>query len=115
MSTVISITLFTGRVKLNKTSVSENPLILHHLFELDGGGVALICAGRTPIDVSEMTVEGAFSPSHSIEIAVGADPRATGEAHTSTDFSLIAETCLTVVTADVAVKRRLRTFFLVIP
>jgi hypothetical protein len=91
-----------GSVKTKRTSDSKLALIDHHLLLLLGGGTEKTCDGSMPIDVSSITIEGEFSPSHSIWQSVGAEPNAGGDPQTSTEQSLTASNTLVVVVAEVA-------------
>jgi hypothetical protein len=55
------------------------------------------------MEVSELIVDGALEPTHSTEHDAGADPKAGGEVHTSTDLSRIASIIRALVVADVAI------------
>jgi hypothetical protein len=64
--------------------------------------------------VSETSVEGALEPIHSKEHVVGADPRAGGVVHISTDLRRTASIMRLDVTAVVAITSRFNRFFRVI-
>jgi len=118
MSTEMSIIVLAGITRLNKTSVSCEPDILHHLLDADGGGLVDILNGFTPIVVSEITVEGEFSPIHSnCAVVRGLGPDApvpiTGLDQIFTLFNRIPSITRMVLVADVATINKLRRFFLV--
>jgi hypothetical protein len=115
MSTIV----LAGIIRLNRTSVSCEPDILHHLLDADGGGLVDILNGFTPIVVSEITVEGEFSPIHSTcAVVKGLGPDApvpiTGLDQIFTLFNRIPSITRTVLVPDVATINRLRRFFRVI-
>jgi hypothetical protein len=97
----MSRTVPTEVTMTNKSSVSRLPDMLHHWLDDEGGGRVEMCAGRTPIEESEIKVEGEFSPSHSIELVSMVAP--DGLPHILTDISRTASRERTVVTALVAV------------
>jgi len=64
--------------------------------------------------VSDIMVEGALEPIHSTEHVIGADPKAGGLVHSSTDLRRTASIMRLDVTAVVATTTRFNRFFRVI-
>jgi len=58
------------------------------------------------MEVSEDNVDGALEPTHSTEHEAGADPKAGGEVHISTDLSRIASIIRLLALVDVATTTR---------
>jgi hypothetical protein len=100
----------TGRITEKSGSDSSVPDMLHHLLLDEGGGLEKTWAGKTPMLVSEVTVEGALEPIHSTEQLTGGWPRTAGLVHISTDFNRIASIIRAVVIAVGAINRRFRRF-----
>jgi hypothetical protein len=76
--------------------------------------MALTCAGFTPIEKSEIRVDGEFSPNHSSCREVGDAPSATGFVHISTNRRRTPSISLAVVIALVATNNKLSKFLRVI-
>jgi len=103
-----------GVMIVKRSSLSSVPDIDHHLLEDEGGGTATTCAGRTPIVVSEITVDGELDPIHSTEEVKWAPVVLATLVHSSTFFRRIPSIIRLVVVVESAITIKFKRFARVI-